>query len=1266
MKPTVCLNMIVKDESHIIESTLQNLLKYISFDYWVICDTGSTDNTPDIIRNFFALHNIPGELLFHKWKDFAYNRTLALEVAFMKTDYIFIFDADDSIHGTFGLPTPMSHDCYQVQFGPGTRYTRPLLFTNRKKWRYRGVLHEFLEPIDKMGPSVTLVGNYYVESGRTGNRSLQHDKYFKDALILEEAYENEPPDGLKTRYAFYCAQSYRDANEIDLSIEWYKKVLTYTSHWNQELYFSALQLGHLYQKKNQWDDALHYFMKTIEYDSERIEGIVVTMRHYHETNNHTLVNALYHKFKQYNKKVVNKLFVDMSLYQDFIEYYNSISAYYVQDKLSGYQCCKDIITHRCIHINELNVTLRNMLLFYKEQLEEDKDTLDLFYKLDNYPQPWNNDIVQLWNILFEKNREKLTTVSPKILNAMKPISQQAYVRSKQGQDKIILTFTTCKRLDLFKQTIHSILLHWKDLDLITQWVCVDDNSSVEDRQYMTDTYPWIHFYMKTESEKGHCKSMNIIWNHLNKLRPKYWIHMEDDFLFYHPMYYIKPFLSYLTSNKHNVKQIVYNRNYAETIDNYAVEGHITTEISQIVLHDHHFESKSYRNCHYWPHYSFRPSICLVEPILQLGPFTPSSFFEKDYAIRWSVHHKTAFYNRITHKHIGRLTSEIGKVKNAYDLNHESQFGNHPFIKVINLERRFDRKQKMKHQFDSYSIQPSWITAVDGNVIDPSPELRKLFDGNDFGSRCGVIGCALSHYQLWQQLIADPIHDYYVVMEDDVTLRDKFKENLDAMCSNLNSDLVFLGYHMFSNRREEVKDIYDGTESSTLYPLQQDLYIGGFFSYIIHKSGAQKCIDYIKLNGIKHGIDYLIKIIPDLSIQEVRPFLTQSPWHEFVSQPIDTDIQLNYTNLFAKYDQFKYIPNLDHIGNDIQYCKGTLKEMLSKALENPKCVAFNTLGFFKEKANSLTTSKYFKEKDGIYIKINDKINDKINKYRVKMLCNWCSSEELCNQWSNLYDSNSNFVMTSDTDNIDYYVIINSTQEEYVAEKSIVFQMEPWVYDTTKMWGVKTWGVWANPDPSKFLAVRGRQSNCHNNVSWLIEQNYQQLMELTYSPKLNIISTVCSSKYIDEGHIDRIQLLQYIDSVHPELIDIYNTDNHLQFKNYKGPCNAYIDKSKGLIPYKYYFMVENNYEKNFITEKLWEPILCESLCFYHGCPNVTDYIDERAFVQLPIDNFDACYQLMKKAVEEDWWTQRLPYIKEAKQKILNELSFSSVLESILKKI
>ena len=88
--------------------------------------------------------------------------------------------------------------------------------------------------------------------------------------------------------------------------------------------------------------------------------------------------------------------------------------------------------------------------------------------------------------------------------------------------------------------------------------------------------------------------------------------------------------------------------------------------------------------------------------------------------------------------------------------------------------------------------------------------------------------------------------------------------------------------------------------------------------------------------------------------------------------------------------------------------------------------------------------------------------------------------------------------------------------------------------------------------------------------------------------------------------------------------------------------------GLVPYKYYFMVENNYEENFITEKLWEPIHCESLCFYWGCPNVEDHIDPMAFVKLD-ESFEVSLEIIQNAIRDDLWSKRLPYIKKEKNRI-----------------
>ena len=145
-EPYLCLNMIVKNEGHIIKDTLTKLLNKVPLiDYWVISDTGSTDETKKIISDFFKERNIKGELFDDEWKDFGHNRTKALEHAFGKSRFLMVFDADDEICGDFVLPD-LKIDSYHFQFGDvnGISYTRTQIINNKKKWKYVGVLHEII------------------------------------------------------------------------------------------------------------------------------------------------------------------------------------------------------------------------------------------------------------------------------------------------------------------------------------------------------------------------------------------------------------------------------------------------------------------------------------------------------------------------------------------------------------------------------------------------------------------------------------------------------------------------------------------------------------------------------------------------------------------------------------------------------------------------------------------------------------------------------------------------------------------------------------------------------------------------------------------------------------------------------------------------------------------------------------------------------------------------------------------------------------------
>ena len=254
-----------------------------------------------------------------------------------------------------------------------------------------------------------------------------------------------------------------------------------------------------------------------------------------------------------------------------------------------------------------------------------------------------------------------------------------------------------------------------------------------------------------------------------------------------------------------------------------------------------------------------------------------------------------------------------------------------------------------------------------------------------------------------------------------------------------------------------------------------------------------------------------------------------------------------------------------------------------------------------------------------------------------------------------------------DNAGVTVIVNSvstTEKDYNAKRTVIFQMEPWIEDLSKNWGVKTWGEWASPDPQQFLKVFTHRTHL-NNVQWQIDYPFYE-QPIDNSVKLNRIATIVSQKNFDTGHQLRNAFIKYAE-VNPSIdtldtIDVWGRENYHHYKNYQG---AIKDDNKINVygKYNYCFSAENNWEHNYATEKIWEPILCESLCFYWGYPNLEEYIDPRAFVRLPLEDPAAALKIIRQAMEEDWWSQRLDVIKQMKDKILNELGFFPLMERLL---
>jgi len=238
----ICLSMIVKNESAVIERCLRSVKPYIQS--WAIADTGSSDGTQDIVRRVMA--DLPGELIERPWVDFASNRNQALELARRHGDYALIIDADEVLEadpgfawGTLDAPGYL----IELVYG-GTHYRRVALPRLDLDWTWRGVLHEAL--VSQRAARTQILPGLRIRVFTDGARSQQSDeqKFSHDAEVLRAALHNEPDNA---RYAFYLAQSLRDAGRLPESISAYEQSVA-MGGWPEEVYFSKFQIGVLKER----------------------------------------------------------------------------------------------------------------------------------------------------------------------------------------------------------------------------------------------------------------------------------------------------------------------------------------------------------------------------------------------------------------------------------------------------------------------------------------------------------------------------------------------------------------------------------------------------------------------------------------------------------------------------------------------------------------------------------------------------------------------------------------------------------------------------------------------------------------------------------------------------------------------------------------------------------------------------------------------------------------------------------------------------------
>ena len=266
---------------------------------------------------------------------------------------------------------------------------------------------------------------------------------------------------------------------------------------------------------------------------------------------------------------------------------------------------------------------------------------------------------------------------------MKIIMDSSGRKNKQVKSNLTFTITTCKRFDLFKQTMDMFILNCKDVYIIDKWLCVDDNSSDEDRKKMQSLYPFFTFILKGLKNKGHQRSMNII---LDNIKTDYALQFEDDWIC-KESFYIYDYLKMIKDKKFDhlilrwiggkhkhykkvrnfdIYTYMYNPgHYIKPKENkeYDVKKGYITSIKNMDTKDHWW----------WPGFTLNPGIYNIKLVKKhIGKYNekiPTELFEYDYALRcYKYGYKVGIMNINIH-HTGKISSySLNDTHRYYDKN----------------------------------------------------------------------------------------------------------------------------------------------------------------------------------------------------------------------------------------------------------------------------------------------------------------------------------------------------------------------------------------------------------------------------------------------------------------------------------------------------------------------------------------------------------------------------------------------------------------------
>ena len=160
------------------------------------------------------------------------------------------------------------------------------------------------------------------------------------------------------------------------------------------------------------------------------------------------------------------------------------------------------------------------------------------------------------------------------------------------------------------------------------------------------------------------------------------------------------------------------------------------------------------------------------------------------------------------------------------------------------------------------------------------------------------------------------------------------------------------------------------------------------------------------------------------------------------------------------------------------------------------------------------------------------------------------------------------------------------------------------------------------------------------------------------KTKLMAMVCSNIDTLPAHRQRILFMHTLRERFADRMDFF------------GKGFAFVsDKRQAIYDYKYLLCLENNFHKNFWTEKISDAFLGRAVPVYAGCSNVSDYFPEQSFIRIDYRDPETAAQTIARILDSDSdadYSGRLPYLEEARARLFTHYNAAAALVRLARHI